>query len=93
MGSIGWNPSSGPEARICRREEMWMRQIVVGLLLASVVVGMTTNGTEASRPETSFQRVGTFANYRNNGSRADDTVSEITPFTATPVVRYTGRSH
>ncbi len=76
-----------------------MKNITTGLLLAGLVAGATSNATQATgslffaneRPthlrfpsrEMSFQRLGTFANYLNNGDdAADETVSEIVAATA-----------
>ena len=76
-----------------------MKNITTGLLLAGLVAGATSNATQATGSlffanessthlrfpsrEMSFQRVGTFANYLNNGDdAADETVSEIVAATA-----------
>ncbi len=76
-----------------------MKNITTGLLLAGFLAGATSNATEETDGlffghersthfrfpprEKSFQRVGTFANYLNNGDdAADETVSEIVAATA-----------
>jgi hypothetical protein len=73
-----------------------MQRIAAGLALAGLI-GWTTSALHATgsffdwhergdrdrgRHETSFERVGTFANYRNNANPAAETVSEIVAATA-----------
>jgi hypothetical protein len=59
-----------------------MKKTVIGLLCA-VLVGAESVTTKATGSrQSSFQRVGTFANYRNSQSVADETVSEIVAATA-----------
>jgi hypothetical protein len=73
-----------------------MKRITIGLLLVTLAAGMTADTTQARGGdsweddsedfrfrERSFRRVGTFANYLNNGADgADETVSEIIAATA-----------
>lgn len=75
-----------------------MKRITTGLLLAGLALGVMSVPTHATGPffwherprlfhsfprAKSFQRVGTFADYRNNGANgADETVSEIIASTA-----------
>jgi hypothetical protein len=59
-----------------------MKKIVVGLLYA-VLVATGPIATQATGGrQISFERVGTFANYRNSQSLTDETVSEIVAATA-----------
>ena len=75
-----------------------MKRITIGLLLAGLVMAMTSDTMQATgdlfhwkerpkrhvqRREKSFQRVATLGNYLNNGTdAADETVSEIVAATA-----------
>ena len=51
-------------------------------LICAVTLAAAASGATTARQDRSFQRVGTFANYRNNGTTAGATVSEIIAATA-----------
>ncbi|MPZ21187.1 MAG: esterase-like activity of phytase family protein [Luteitalea sp.] len=60
-----------------------MTRIAIGLLCAGLAGSVTSDITLGKgRRESSFHRVGTLANYRNNPNITDETVSEIVAATA-----------